>query len=457
MPMDVASLQFLVLEHPGFTQWSYGGFSFGGPCDVEAFRCALREPQADFPLFHSFVVPFRRGVWTEWGWRVQPAPVELEVYDRTALAQAPADMEAWLHEEMTERVANIRDLRTNYPVRFLLFLFPGERQMFVFLFHHCAVDGGGFYNFFGAVLQSYHRLATGRDPEWAGVAGIHSQTGAAQIVTPLPLGRVLREMFAEFRKYPPWRIGQFANPPAAASGRKVVRLLVEDRAVQRALRDRARREGGSMTDIFVAAAKRALDDFNAARGGGGGGEIMFFALPVNQRLRRPRAETAAQSNPLGAVTIMSNADDRRDPAALLRWVISERKRKLTGGYDYWLTWLGRKSIAASAILPLGPRSRALRALMGFRVTLAVTNLGVVWPRIENGRPTGETAIRQVGRMELLDVHNNTAQPKTNGGALVLRTFLDRLYLVFQFGRHQIGDADAEEYGRLVLDHAQRYL
>jgi hypothetical protein len=450
--LDAASEGILIWEHEGFPQTDYGAFSLCGPCDVEALDRAFQEAQADFPTFHANLVPCRRGLWTVWGWRFDPKPIALEVRD---VAETPADMEAWIHAEMAPAVAQVQNLQTTLPVRLILYRFPNDRQMFVFLFHHVAVDGGGFYNFFANALRIYHRLVTGREPAWAGVAGMHAQAGAVQPITPIPLGRMLREMLAEWRKYPPWRVAQIVSRPNPTPGRKIVRFVIEDRAMQQALRERARRDGGSITDLFLAASQGALDDFNGARGADH--EIMLTGMAVNQRLRRPVEETSTQGNPMGGIGIPSNSAERRDPEALLRWVIAERKRKLAAGFDYWLSWLGRNLISYGRVLPLGIRPRVLRPFFDVRISFFVTNLGVVLPRMENGRPTGETAIREAGRMELVDVHTSVGATEKNNGALILRTFLDRLYLVFPFGRHKITDEDAEAFSRLVLDHAQRYL
>jgi hypothetical protein len=455
IPLDDPSQGILVWEHEGFSQTNYGAFSLCGPCDVEALDRALQEAQADFPNFHANLVPCRKGLWTVWGWQRQPQPIALEVRDFTSLPEAPADMEAWIQAEMAPYVADVQDLGTTLPVRLLLYRFRGDRQMFVFLFHHVVIDGGGFYNFFAAALRIYHRLVTGREPEWAGVAGMHAQAGAVQLVTPIPAGRMMREMIAEWRKYPPWRVAQIASRPEAAPGRKIVRHIIEDRALQQAFRERARRDGGSVTDLFLAASKKALDEFNGARGADH--DIMLHGLAVNQRVRRPQEETAGQGNPMGGIGIGSNEAERRDPAALLRWVIAERKRKMAAGHDYWLSWFGRQLVAASRVLPLRARPRVLRPVFDIRISYFVTNLGVVLPRMENGRPTGETAIREAGRMELVDVHNSVGATEKNAGALILRTFLNRLYLVFPFGRHKVADADAEVFARLVVEHAHRYL
>lgn len=108
-------------------------------------------------------------------------------------------------------------------------------------------------------------------------------------------------------------------------------------------------------------------------------------------------------------------------------------------------------------MPLNVRYGLLRAAFQMRISYYLTNLGVVWPRMEGDKPTGETAIRTVGGLDLTDIHTSVGTARKNSNALLLRTFLDRLYLVFFVGRHQVADRDAEEFSALVVQKMLGYL
>jgi len=60
---------------------------------------------------------------------------------------------------------------------------------------------------------------------------------------------------------------------------------------------------------------------------------MYHWLAVNQRLRQAPTQTGIQSNPLIAIGIPSLPADRKDPQALLRHVITCRRRMLDSGHD----------------------------------------------------------------------------------------------------------------------------
>ena len=87
----------------------------------------------------------------------------------------------------------------------------------------------------------------------------------------------------------------------------------------------------------------------------------------------------------------------------------------------------------------------------------LTNLGVAWPKIVNGKPTGESAIQHVGDMELVDVIGSVGTTEKNPLALVMRTLHGKMCLGFATGRNVISDQDARDFPKLVIDKALRFL
>jgi len=95
--------------------------------------------------------------------------------------------------------------------------------------------------------------------------------------------------------------------------------------------------------------------------------------------------------------------------------------------------------------------------MDHKLSFFLSNVGVLWPRIEKGRPTGETAIRHIGAMELLDIHTSLGPTFNNPLGLIVRTFLGRLGFTFAISRHRISDKEAHAFTRLVVDKLMSYL
>ena len=453
--LDPASEVILALEQEGFPQTDYGAFSFTGPCDRAALDQAFQQAQAAWPRMHAHLGPVRAGFGEALAWRVSQEMNSLQVRDCSTADHVPDDLEAWVHQHMAGEVDHCLDLAREFPAKLMLFLLPGDRGCIVLLFHHVVMDAGGFYTFMRDVFRLYHRLVTGAEPDWGGAAGMHAQAGGARPVEAISTRQFLAAMAAEFRKYPRSRMAQIESRPQGQTGRTIVRHIIGDSGLQQALRERARREDGTVTDLVMAASKLALDEFNTSRGAPP--DILYHCLGVNQRLRQASSEVAGQGNPVSLIGIPSDREDRKDPQGLLRHVVSCRTRKLAMGRDVAAGRVAHAVLRAGRVLPLNARYGLLRALLEMRISFYLANLGVVWPRIEDGRPTGETAVRRVGAMELVDIHSSVGTSRKNANALLLRTFLGRFYLVSLIGRHQVADRDAEEFSSLVVKKLMAYL
>lgn len=453
--LDLPSESIFAWEHEGYPQTDYAGFLFQGRCDPEALNRALIGAQAMRPNFHANLCRVRRGPFSVLAWVPRDEPVGLEVRDFTDLEKLPEDTESWLHERMAGEIDHLQDLTQEYPVRHILYLLPDRHGILVFYFHHVATDGGGVYDFLKEAFRIYHKSVTGADPLWAEVAGLHAQAGAVRTITAPSGWKFFRESMAEWRVYPIHKVVQIASSPDPRPGRNIVRTIIKDKKLQAAMRDRARREGGTLSDLLLASSKLALEQWNLEHGAPA--QTMNHGLAVNQRLRRALTETEGQGNPMSAISIPSNPQERRDPVELLRYVVQTRKRKLAEGHDLALAAFVRKVLTVGRLLPFAVRYRWLRLILDRPISFFVTNLGVVWPVIENGRPTGETAVRQVGEMNLLDIHACVGSTETNPVGLIARTFLSRLYLVLVVGRHKINDQDAADFSRLLMRKITDYL
>ncbi len=455
--MDSTSEILLAWERDGFPQTNWTAFSFKGSCDAPALQTALQQTLSIRPVFSAHLIARRQGLFFEtYQWQLTDEPCRLEVDDLRDMGKRPEDMERWLQETLKPTInRNVGDLAREYPVRFILFLLPEDYGIFAVVWHHTATDGGGLYDFLRDLFSLYHRLVMGSDPDWTNVAGLHAQAGKIEAVRPPRWGRFLRKALAQAIHYPVHKSAQIISSPEQHPGRNMIRYVFDDPLLQKALRERARRDGGTFSDLCLAAVKLALQEWNERKGKPP--EVMYHWLAVNQRLRQVPTQTGIQSNPLMAIGIPSLPADRRDPQALLRHVITCRRLMLDNGYDVALQRLTRGLIRAGRILPISVRYPFLRLVMDHKLSFFLSNVGVLWPRIEKGRPTGETAIRHIGAMELFDIHTSIGPTFNNPMGLIVRTFLGRLGFTFAISRHRISDKEAQAFTRLVVDKLMGYL
>ncbi|MRR15230.1 MAG: hypothetical protein EG826_02110 [Deltaproteobacteria bacterium] len=456
IPLNPSAEIFMIWERDGFPSTGWTAFPFQGSCDVAAFETALRNTLPLFPVFSSRLVIATHGLLQKCCWEPADELCPLCVTDLRHLEKKPDDMEAWIQPMLNPFLDRYRyDLMQGFPLRFFLFLLPENSGFFAVAWHHCATDGGGLYDFLRELFSAYHGLVTGARPSWASVAAIHSQTAPTADVRPMRLGPLIKKILEQSIRYPIFRSTQIIGSPDAEAGRKMIRYYDDDPLVQKALRDRARLRGGTVSDLCLAAAKLAMQEWNANHGHPP--NIMHHLLTVNQRPRQVENEAAGHSVPLSAVIIPSRPEHRRDPQALLDHVIGYRKRMTDAGFDLALERLSRTLMEAGRILPVGIRYRVLRPLLDYKISLSLSNIGVVWPKVEKGKLTGETAIYRIGNMELLDIYTSLGVTYNNPLTMTLRTFRGRLSFLFSVSRHRISDAEAQTFTGLVMDKVKGYL
>jgi len=455
IPLDLPSESILAWEHGAYSQTDYGGILLKGRCNIEAMMDAFRRAQLDRPTFRSNLIRVKRGLWEGYAWRISDRFNELDVRDFSHLESLPEDLDAWLHAQMAPHIETLQDLSVEFPIRLVLFVLPEGSSIIVLMMHHVATDGGGVYDFLRQVFRHYHRTVTGAEPEWADVPGLHAQVGKAEPVKPAGALDFLKFYIPQLIAYPAWKLVQFRSTPSAPRGRILVRHIIDDTALQKALRDRARKAGGTLTDLMVAGSKLAIEQWNQEHNAPY--ELMLHGIAVNQRLRRDPSETQGLGNPMSAIGIPSNPGHRRDPEFLLRYIIEQRKLRLALGHDITLAKITRFIMRASHLLPLDIRYRAIRPILDSKLTHFITNLGVIWPKTENGKFTGDSAIRQVGELELQGMYSCVGTTENNPQVLIVRSFLGRLYMDMSYGRWRVNEADAKGFSKLVYDKVLGYL
>jgi hypothetical protein len=226
----------------------------------------------------------------------------------------------------------------------------------------------------------------------------------------------------------------------------MIRRTVADPKLLAALRGRARREGGTLTDLFVAGSMKALEEWNGARGTVPA--AMMHALAVNQR-RRAVSE-GFQGNPMSMVTVPSREADRRTPDAALAHAVRTRAGKLAAGHDVALIRLAEAIRGPMSYVPPRVRGELTRRFVVRPLSLFITNPGILWPVVADGRVTGGMAITNVGGAEVTGFHLSVGGTEANPLAMILTTFRGALHVDCTVGRHRLTESEARGYLDVVL-------
>ena len=83
-------------------------------------------------------------------------------------------------------------------------------------------------------------------------------------------------------------------------------------------------------------------------------------------------------------------------------------------------------------------------------TFVLSNIGVMWPRVVNGRPTGESALTRAGDLEVDDVHSCPSGAPYIGLTVIARTLGGKLFVNFSFDRCHFATDEATELADRII-------
>jgi hypothetical protein len=216
-------------------------------------------------------------------------------------------------------------------------------------------------------------------------------------------------------------------------GRHSVRAMVDDPALMAALLARARRSEATLNDLLMAVSQRTIAAWNAERDAPS--ERLRIMLISNLRTRIPVGEHAGAG--LAPLNLPGATTHGLDLDAACRRVRDWRTDQLARGNDVALYRFVNALVTRMRVLPMALRHRILRPIVGAaHCTLSLSNVGVVWPKVVNGRPTAESLVTGAGDFEIDDLHSSPSLGKALDMGLVVRTHRGRFYLNFTTDRRE---------------------
>lgn len=388
----------LAVEEDGWPGVVATSALYEGPIDLAAFRESLNEGLATRPKLASNLAIVGPVTKQRLVWRHRTTPLDLEVIDRRAEGVPEGDPDSWLPDVDLNSSPWFPDLSIEYPVKMRLSSFSDTCHVFTLWAHHAVGDGSYFAVFLLEASARYHEKVIGSEPDWAWMPSMHAVVTAApsDAEEAGPLWRYLRDGLQKERDFPHKQASQIIGTRGVAAPILASSTIPDDDVIQ-ALRHKARSLKGSVTDLALAASILAIAEWNERHGSPV--ELQRHNVAVNLRGRIPEASDASIQNQVTGFVVRANSPMWRDPATLVRTIAGERKAFLDDGeYLHMLTM----TRAMDRILSKVPVSLRLRLLTGVATTLSlnVTNLGVVFPEIVDGTFTGNSALQQVGEMEL---------------------------------------------------------
>jgi hypothetical protein len=417
-----------------------------GPLDTDTMAAAIKKAVNNYPKFGSVLREHRKRFKHELVWERKYETVPLKV--REAHGRYPGKPALDLYfDAFSDDLDRDWDLFSEPPAEMHLLRLGDEHQIFAPVIHHAVSDAATASEFGREILANYHELATGSKPEWALVPHAVSTT-RKRMVKAKTSG--LRLFCSDFRD----TLSRLFERPAAPTGsgaaadigRHHVRFVLTEHETNLITRN-ARKRGASLIDLLVEGSNRAVDQWNLIRGIRPGS--LSTAVSVNMKGRY--REFDGQNNS-GQIFFRSRPAEREDDSNYAKSIALERIKQFRNQMDMkFFTDVHRLMISVS-FLPFRLRRPVVHRIMDMhRFSVAVTLLGVIWPELKNGKPTGASCLLNSGGMAITDIYGIGYKLLSSTQVLlIVYVFRNKLNLMLHASAESFNREEAEEFLKLIV-------
>jgi len=205
----------------------------------------------------------------------------------------------------------------------------------------------------------------------------------------------------------------------------------------------------SLVDLLSASATLAVDQWNAAGNMPLGRQTA--AVTVNARGRWQGSDAPNMSS---VMFMESMPSQRKNAAEFARSLGLTRIRQFRRQQDLKLMRSMETLVNSLRIFPFRIRRRIVHFMVGLHnYTAAITMLGVVWPRLINGRLTGDTSVTGSGGLAVEDIHAIAYKLQSSTQVLLLvYGFRNRLHLVLACSGSLFTRDEAEAFMDLIMEN-----
>ncbi|MFH0960864.1 MAG: hypothetical protein V1897_19435 [Pseudomonadota bacterium] len=285
------------------------------------------------------------------------------------------------------------------PAEFHLIKISPKHHVAGWLMHHVAGDAATGTDVGQQTLFEYHKLRTGETPNWLqeyySISGSRKRRVTPKKLTVRNLLKDVQQTFENLFLRASLPLGSGLKQDA--SQHHIKRILTEEET--ELLYKAGNNHGVSFVDRLVVSANDSIDEWNQKRGSTPG--LLTTSMTVNMRGRFLENDSMNSSS---LIFFKSFPSDRQDTKTFLRKVTLTRIRHFRNQTDLKLSKNIKMMNDLFRIFPFRIRRRIISHLVNrHQFSIATTVLGVVWPKIQNGRPTVESALTRIGDLDVLEV------------------------------------------------------
>jgi hypothetical protein len=458
-PIDPFSEYGLYFESDCYPKTDFTQMEFRGPLDENALCDAFEEALTSFPLYRSHLRERWNGHQFLPYWETDlERRNQLVVEDCRDRAPRPFDPMRFLSEYFGERMQRRIDLTTEFPFTGYLLRVDDDRYIFSICYHHIAMDPHKGYRALTDILAGYHKKVCGVSPPWSDFLGMAS------------LGRQPRQGFEDI----PRRVsGLFAAENAYSflsdlvrrgpsvqlasehklsyrqvQGRHSLRLRYDDPKMLDRLVARAARSKAQLNDLWLALTHRTITRWNREHDAPHDHFRTTLIVSLRGRLKLPEHAGVG----LSCLNFLTTDLHKADLDELVRHFRHRRFGLLRRMADIRFYKWASDTFEVLRFLPLSVRQRIWRPLiLTLPIAAYVSNLGVVWPRLENDRPTMDSALLGAGGFEISDIHSSPSLLRNVGMGITTRIHAKRLFINFVCDSFRFREDEARSLVAMFAD------
>ena len=448
IPMDPFSEYALILEDDDYPKTDFTQLQFRGKIDPAALAQAFDVAVAKVPIFSAHVIHERNGLFERPYWVPEKMEKNRLIFEdcRHLVTQPfePMEFSTRFHAMRTRRRI---DLAREFPYNAYLIRVEDDQYIFSVLYHHSCMDPAKFYLVFTTLLSEYHRLVKGQTPAWVKSDGMGGLARTGQVIKPVSLAKFGFQQFADIYYY--HRKKSVFQPASeeirdyrTCKGRHSVRAVINDPKLLEGMFARAKRHQATVNDLLLACSRKAITKWNMEHDVGH--DKMRFMLISSLTGRRDQSVEGSGAAVSG-LNLISGGHSHVPLDTLIEWFRDVRKFQFKHGYDLQLNNLINKFLSAYRVLPFTARKRLATLMVeGTPITFYVSNVGLVWPKIVDGKKTLESEITGAGDFVIDDIHSSASIARDMGIGLTVRTHNHRFYMNFVMDRFRFHKHEAEQ-------------
>lgn len=248
----------------------------------------------------------------------------------------------------------------------------------------------------------------------------------------------------------PWL--KHATLPRGSGAIQDQRMFVTKRVLSEASTDRViqapRKKNVSLIDFLVASSSVSIDRWNLARGVPSGSIACYISVNTRGRYR--------ESNALNDVALLyfhSKPNERALLDLFTRSIslgrINRFRKRMDSDYSRGMAML----LGCGRHFPFKARRRIADFVSErAQLSIAITLMGVVWPKESNGRPTAESCLNDLGELQVTAVHGFGYKLHSRTPLqLAAYIFRNKLNLILMASACHFTREEAESFFDLILE------